>query len=47
MNDSRKTLANMEDAVEQLLGHAEPRPAPPAEDERYVREAVRAEPELP
>lgn len=31
------------DAVERLLEHAAPRPAPPAEDERAVREAVHAE----
>ena len=32
-----------DDAIEQLLVRAEPRPTPPPEDEQLVREAVRAE----
>lgn len=44
MSDSSKvTQMQADDAVEALLKRASPRPAPPLEDERIAREAVRRE----
>ena len=42
-NASEKISIRDDKLVEELLGHAAPRPAPPAEDEAVVRDAVLAE----
>ena len=42
-NSSEQFSIRDDKLVEELLGHAAPRPAPPAEDEAVVRDAVHAE----